>query len=145
LNKEAKIGEVVAGINDDILIASGIGSCVVVTLYDVQRKVGTLAHTMLPGTSTDNDAKYVGTAIDIMLEQMQGYGVKKETIAAKLVGGANMFAAFKSDVGQDNINSAKERLKKEGIHVVGEATGGTQGRSVEFVVASGVVTVKVKF
>jgi len=56
-----------------------------------------------------------------------------------------MFSAFESDIGKDNVSSAKEKLKKEGIKIVGEVVGGSQGRSVEFSVASGIVTVKVKF
>jgi len=36
-------------------------------------------------------------------------------------------------------------MVKEGIALVGECVGGSQGRSVEFSVASGVVTVRTGF
>ncbi|MFB0524815.1 MAG: chemotaxis protein CheD, partial [Phycisphaerae bacterium] len=64
---------------------------------------------------------------------------------AKLIGGANMFPSFNSDIGKDNVSSAKEKLKKERIKIVGECVGGSQGRSVEFSPTTGVVTVKIKF
>ena len=35
--------------------------------------------------------------------------------------------------------------KEEGIKVIGESVGGSIGRSVEFSVSSGIVTVKTKF
>ena len=157
--------------SEDDLVTSGIGSCLVIMLYDPKFKIGALAHTMLSdrrvshlkrdafdATSSSariweggerrhemRNVKYVHTAIDEMIKKMITQGANKENIEAKLVGGANMFSAFESDIGKDNVSSAKEILKKEGIKIVGEVVGGSQGRSVEFSVASGIVTVKVKF
>jgi chemotaxis protein CheD len=160
------------------LITSGVGSCLVVTLYDPKRQVGALAHTMLPLSPTQNaehktplssslssetspgrqtclvaeqvsakvkDTKYIDVAIDEMLQRMQTRGAEREDLEAKLIGGANMFPSFDSDIGKDNVSSAKEKLKKERIKIVGECVGGSQGRSVEFSPTTGVVTVKVKF
>jgi len=56
-----------------------------------------------------------------------------------------MFSAFESDFGKENVSRAKEKLKKAGIAIVGECVGGSQGRSVEFSVTTGIVTVKTKF
>ena len=52
---------------------------------------------------------------------------------------------YESKIGEDNISYAREKLKKLGILVVGECVGGSQGRSVEFSLSSGIVTVKTKF
>ena len=49
------------------------------------------------------------------------------------------------DIGKDNVLSAREKLQAEGIKIVGECVGGSQGRSVEFSPTTGVVTVKIKF
>ena len=160
------------------LITSGVGSCLVVTLYDPKLQIGALAHTMLPLSPTQNaehetplsrnsssesltnqqvclvaeqvsakvkDTKYIDVAIDEMLEKMESQGAKREDLEAKLIGGANMFHSFDSDIGKDNVSSAKDRLKKEGVKIVGECVGGSQGRSVEFSPTTGVVTVKIKF
>jgi len=57
-----------------------------------------------------------------------------------------MFSSLLSDdIGRDNVLSAKDKLKKERIRIVGECVGGSQGRSVEFSPATGVVAVKTKF
>jgi len=160
------------------LITSGVGSCLVVTLYDPKCKIGALAHTMFPLPSTKNaehearslgskssetpsgqqpfviseqvttmtkETKYVDVAIDEMLKKMESQGARREYLEAKLIGGANMFPSINSDIGKDNVSNAKRKLKAEGIKIVGECVGGSQGRSVEFSPATGVVTVKIKF
>lgn len=169
---EVKIGEVAITTDRDHLIASGVGSCVAVTLYDPSIKIGAMAHAMLPGSrkscsernssnvspkakysqrspatplSKAGDTKYVDIAIEEMLRMMVAKGAKRKDLEAKIVGGANMFSAFESDIGRDNVLKAKEKLKREGIRIVGECVGGSQGRSVEFSPPSGIVTVKTKF
>ncbi|MBU2436488.1 MAG: chemotaxis protein CheD [Candidatus Omnitrophica bacterium] len=96
-------------------------------------------------SAKEPDTRYADIAIDEMLNKIAAQGAKKEFITAKLIGGANMFSAITSKIGEDNISYTRERLKKQGIPIVGECVGGSQGRSVEFSVASGIVTVKTKF
>ena len=164
------MGQIQVGKDEDELTASGIGSCLVITFYDPKQKIGALAHTMLPARRMhalseaegsfelrnpkeerrhtnpgSSDTRYADTAIDEMLKRVETEGAKREFIEAKIIGGANMFSAFKSDIAEDNISYARGKLKKLGIAIVGECIGGSQGRSVEFSVASGVVTVKTKF
>ena len=155
LGREVKMCETAIAKDSEILTASGIGSCVVITMYHPRRKIGAMAHAMLPnpglltiGRESSNKSrgtKYVDEAIDEMLRNMESKGAKAGDLEAKIAGGANMFPACGSDIGRDNVLSAKEKLKKEGIKVVGESVGGSIGRSVEFSVASGIVTVKIKF
>lgn len=156
------MGEIKVAKTGDNLIALGIGSCLVITFYDSKHRIGALAHTMLPARRmpfeahdpkderrdtlyASRDTRYADIAIDEMLKKIVAQGAKKEFIVAKFIGGANMFAAFTSKIGQDNISCAREKLKDVGVPIVGECTGGSQGRSVEFSVASGIVTVKTKF
>lgn len=147
---EVRMGDVAVAGNPTTLRALGVGSCVVITLYDPQLRIGALAHAMLPSDARrkghrTRDLRYVDMAIDEMLARMATLGSKREDIEAKLVGGADMFPDFSSDVSKSNVLSAKEQLKKVGIKVVGEAVGGSVGRSVEFSPVSGIVTVKVRF
>lgn len=146
---EVGMGDIAVAKGNDYLVAIGIGSCLVLTLYDHKQRIGALAHTMLPSRASsrieNRDTKYIDVAIDEMLKRMEARGSKREDLEAKLIGGANMFSAFKSGIGEENIFSAKENLKKAGIPIVGECVGGSQGRSVEFSVGSGIVTVKTKF
>lgn len=166
---EVKMGDIAVAENADNLTASGIGSCVAITLYAPKLKIGALAHAMLPASRSScgvrdasntihntqceirdtryetRDTRYVDTAIDEMLKRMLTWGAKNQDLEAKIIGGANMFSILDSDVGKQNVLSAKEKLKKEGIKIVGECTGGSIGRSVEFCVTPGIVTVKTKF
>ncbi len=175
---EVHMGDIAVIEGPHSLITSGVGSCLVVTLYDPKLQIGALAHTMLPLSLTQNteyetrvsrslsseappgrqtclvaeqvsakveDTKYIDVAIDQMLKRMGSKGAKREDLEAKLIGGANMFPSFDSDIGKDNVLIAKEKLKAEGIRIVGECVGGSQGRSVEFSPTTGVVTVKTKF
>ena len=162
MDREVKMGEIAVTKSADNLVASGVGSCIVITLYDPKLKIGALAHAMLfdrrssfvtrePNNERrirndeSRDTRFVDVAIDKMVARMEDDGVKRRDLEAKLIGGANMFSAFESNIGKDNVTMAKEKLKKEGIRIVGESVGGSQGRSVEFFVATGIVTVKIKF
>jgi len=153
LNIEVHMGDIALAKERDNLTASGIGSCVVVILHDPKLKIGALAHAMLPRSASSPGATgrsargtmYVDSAIDEMLKRIEAQGSKRMDLEGKIIGGANMFSSFKSDISRENVLSAEEKLKKEGIKVVGECVGGSQGRSVEFSVASGIVTVKTKF
>ena len=148
-NIEVEMGDIAVTKGEDNLIASGIGSCLVITLYDPKQKIGALAHTMLysqrrKANPESPDTKYADIAIDEMLKRVQALGAKRENIEAKLIGGANMFSAFESDIGKESVSGSKNKLKKEGIAIVGECVGGSQGRSVELSIATGIVTVKTK-
>lgn len=156
---EIGIGEIAVAKDTENLTASGVGSCLVITFYESRLKIGAMAHAMLPSPVIrgnpsvvskkaqyqQQDAKYIDIAIDQMLNKLEAGGAKRGNLEAKIVGGANMFSAFKSDISKQNVLTAKEKLKEEGIRIVGECVGGSQGRSVEFSVASGIVTVKTKF
>jgi len=147
---EVRMGDVAVAANPTTLRALGVGSCVVIALYDPQLRIGALAHAMLPPDSRrtgqgTRDLRYVDMAIDEMLARMATLRSKREDIEAKLVGGADMFPDFSSDISRLNVLRAQEKLKNEGIKVVGEAVGGSVGRSVEFSPVSGIVTVKVRF
>ena len=162
MTTEVRMGEITVTRDADNLIASGIGSCLAITFYDPKQKIGALAHTVLPARRLSfaardpkyerrvtnpgsPDTRFADTAIDEMLKKVEALGAKRENLEAKIIGGANMFPAFASDIAGDNISCAKEKLKKVGIKLIGECVGGSQGRSVEFSVASGIVTVKTKF
>jgi chemotaxis protein CheD len=146
---EVTLGKVVVSKNGDCLTTAGVGSCLVVTLYDPESRIGAMGHAMLPSVpshSAGRSTKYVDLAIDAMITRMEALGASTGNLEAKLVGGANMFPHDKEqDIGTANIAKAREKLKERNIRLVGESVGGSVGRSVEFSVASGGVTVKIKF
>ncbi len=132
------------------IITNALGSCVAIILYDSVHKVGGLAHIMLPSTAfskiRSNPAKFADTAVPEMLGMMKQLGALKTTTWAKIVGGAQMFANVLAEplgnIGQRNVQATKDILSKENIRIVAEDTGGDCGKSVEFNLDNGEVTVK---
>jgi len=150
MNIEVKMGDIAVAQPPSNLAASAVGSCLIIIFYDPGPLIGAMAHAMLSTHSLAakhqlKDTKYIDPAVDEMIERMLASGAKKGNLEARLVGGANMFPALKSDIGKNNVLSAKKKLEEEGIRLIGECVGGSIGRSVEFSTTTGVVTVKTKF
>lgn len=131
------------------LTSTGIGSCLVITLYDPELKLGAISHPMLyrdpQSAGAGPDAVYLDTAIEQMLEKLLARGAVRARLEAKLVGAANMFSAFKPDIPSRNVSGARAKLRREGIRLVGECVGGSIGRSAALALDTGIVTVKTKF
>lgn len=120
------------------LTTLGLGSCVGITLYDKQNKVGGLVHIMLPSSleirKNQNKAKFADTGIDNLVEVMVKNGAKKSNLIAKIAGGSQMFS-FNSDnnilkIGERNVIATKKKLKEINIRVISEDTGGNFGRTI---------------
>ena len=132
------------------LISCGLGSCVGISLYDTQAKVGGLLHIMLPDSTqarpTDNPAKFADTGLPLMLKDVLELGASRTRLVAKIAGGAQMFAfANATDimrVGARNAEAAKKILKEMNIRLLAEDTGGNYGRTVQVNLNDGVYKVK---
>lgn len=128
---------------------AGLGSCVGVALYDRRRKIGGLAHVMLPDSKQARGsvklAKYADTAIPELVRQMEALGAMRWDIVAKLAGGAQMFEHVSSDalkIGERNVEAVRIVLKRLGIPIIGEAVGGRVGRTVELDLEDGTYYVR---
>lgn len=132
------------------IISYGLGSCIGISLYDPQTKVGGLLHIMLPDSTqarpSDNPAKFADTGLPLMLKDVLALGASKTRLVAKMAGGAQMFAfANATDimrVGARNAEAAKKMLQKLGIRILAEDTGGTYGRTVSINLENGMYRVK---
>ncbi len=128
----------------------GLGSCVGVALYDSVTKIVGLAHVMLPSSeqakNNSNKAKFADTAIVQLVEDMIRLGAKRNSITAKLAGGAQMFAFSQGSdlmrIGYRNVVASKEKLKELNIPVISEDTGGNYGRTIEIYSQDGKLMVK---
>lgn len=147
---DVDMGDIKAAPNNHILRSSGIGSCIVITLYDPLKRVGAMAHPMIAeniGKSADNPLRFVDNAIDAMISALEKLGARKSRLEAKIVGGANMFKVFDKNpesIGIQNAEAAKKKLEKEGVKIIANDTGGNVGRSVAFDLETGLVEVKTK-
>ena len=132
------------------LITRGLGSCLGITLYDYAKKVGAMAHPMLPDIDKSkiksNPARFVNSAIKKMVEELEKRGCAKNQLVAKLFGGAHMFGFITSEsilnVGQKNIEMALAVLKELGIKIEAKEIGGNFGRTVELNLEDGKVMVR---
>lgn len=135
---------------EGLLATLGLGSCVAIMLYDRDRRVGGLAHILLPsrslGRGSENPGRFPQTAIPAMVEAMVALGADRRRLTARLVGGAAMFSALAPSgsiqMGDRNVIATREVLSDLAIPITGELVGGAAGRSVWFDVASGEVTVR---
>lgn len=128
-----------------------LGSCIAICIYDPTKKVGSLAHALLPTQtysstlSRQNPKKYVDQLIPLQLAELQKMGVNKKNLVAKIVGGANMFAPLIPDtenhVGKKNARKAIQILDHLHIPIKAKDTGNFFGRKIYFDLDTGKISV----
>lgn len=122
-----------------------LGSCISVTLWHPVRHVGGMCHFMLPGRSRRPDeelsGKYADEAFLLFDTQILLANTRPEEYQAKIFGGGNMFPGSvvrpESDVGQRNLETARQLLAERGMLITGEHVGGAGHRRLLFDVWSG--------
>jgi chemotaxis protein CheD len=134
-----------------VLVAYGVGSCVVVCMYDPVARVGGMLHALLPAAANGNEgtgslARFVDRGTPLLIETLLDRGAAHGRLFAYLCGGARMFADPGLDdlasIGARNVQAAEDALHRAGIGVVAQATGGHVGRTVKLCVASGQVSIR---
>jgi chemotaxis protein CheD len=139
-----KMAEFKVAHNPTILCTIGVGSCVAIAIYDPVEKIGGLAHAMLPDSDSAqarvNPLRFVDKVVEAVVSAMVSLGCRKERMVAKLFGGASMFRNL-VNIGGQNVDAAREKLKKEHISIAAEDTGGCHGRSLWFDTHDGTVVV----
>jgi chemotaxis protein CheD len=123
------------------MMTIGLGSCIGLTMYDPNLKLGAMVHIMLPESAgrMDRPGKYVDTAVPLLVNELVALGCKNRSIVAKIAGGACMFEYFGTNlnIGERNAGKVRILLKEHHIQLVAEDVGGKVGRSVTFLPANG--------
>ncbi len=137
-------GNIVIDYSPKVLQIIGLGSCVAVAFYSSEKKLGAMAHIVLPSSykakTPELKGKYADTAINRLLDLFKEKKVKTRDITVKITGGANMFAGLRTkvfDIGNKNIQAVKEELQKHNLRIKGENLRGNRGRSVFFHLTDG--------
>lgn len=127
-----------------VLKTSGLGSCVSIVLYDPLRKIGGMSHFMLPETPPGKEnatpERYCDEGIPLFYQDMLNKGASKQHIRAALFGGAEMFPFMRSPllkIGTRNVEMSIGLLTNLGVPVLFQETGGSKGRTIEFHVETG--------
>jgi chemotaxis protein CheD len=140
---------------ETVFVSLSLGSCVGVALYDREKKMGAMAHVMLPKIwKTDmvnenyNIYKFADAVIPKMIDELLKKDCSLQKITAKIAGGAHMFPGISEaeimDIGKQNSAAVKQELDKYGIKITGSEIGGHIGRTVKFNTSTGEVIVKTK-
>lgn len=130
--------------NENLVIMTVLGSCISACLWDSRMRVGGMNHFMLPdGDSLDVSGRYGSYAMELLINQMFKLGARRETMQAKIFGGAQVMHNFTTmNVGERNTNFVVNYLRAERIPVISEDVLDIYPRKVCYFPATGKAMVK---
>jgi chemotaxis protein CheD len=151
--------EIVVGVGDCRVASSptttlatyALGSCIAITAWDRQLRVGGLLHVMNPDSAIQatgsgqgrNPFMYVDTGLPELLRQLQARGAVRSRLRCSMAGGASMMADSASlRIGKRNQLAIMKAAWQLGIVMENEDLGGTMSRSVRLDLANGRVDVR---
>lgn len=143
-------GEIYFG-DADTRIRTVLGSCVAVTLWHPQRRIGGMCHYMLPSRRRRADAalngKYADEALQLLEDELARVDTLPTAYEAKLFGGGNMFSPAagrrpEMDVAARNVNAGRQLLERRGFRLCAEDLGGPGHRQIIFDIGNGAVWVR---
>jgi chemotaxis protein CheD len=133
-----------------------LGSCISITMWHPQRRIGGMCHYMLPSRGITEekplDGRYADEALQLFMREIRALGTWPDEYQVKLFGGGNMFrnvalntaAAHKMlrdsdcrDVSCRNRKIAYQLIQHYGFSLTAEHLGGSGHRQVMFEIASG--------
>jgi chemotaxis protein CheD len=130
--------------SDDLVIMTVLGSCIAACLWDGRARIGGMNHFMLPdGDATDGSGRYGSYAMELLINEMIKLGAHRQTMQAKVFGGAQVMAGFTSmNIGERNTSFVMEYLATERIPVVSQDVLDIHPRKVCFFPVTGKALVK---
>lgn len=148
--KKIGIAEMCVTTYPDKIATIGLGSCIGVVLYDKYTKIGGMLHIMLPDSSkinnNSNKLKFADTGIDEFVSLIVSKGANKNSLVAKIAGGATLFKMSKDNtldsVGARNTLAVRKQLKLHNIPIIAEDVGEDYGRTIEVDLADGQLMVR---
>ncbi|MBW1956664.1 MAG: chemotaxis protein CheD [Deltaproteobacteria bacterium] len=143
-------GDLLVAEGHKILYTGGVGSCVVVCLWDMKRLIGGMAHIPHPTSSLVDDpeipahpASSPDRALPLLFRLMEKRGARRETTSARLAGAGNMFGmpddCFIGNIGRSILDKARNIIYGLDLIINGESVGGGYGRSIRFDIGTGEV------
>lgn len=124
-------------VDDTRPIATLLGSCVAVCLFDPVLRLGGMNHFMLPVRTRSTDSEFDSLlcgdyAMEVLVNAMLTRGVRKERLVAKAFGGGNVVSLLRKSIGEGNIGFARTWLDREGIALRASDFGGAWARKIVF-------------
>jgi chemotaxis protein CheD len=136
----------------DEAITTVLGSCISACIRDPGLQIGGMNHFMLPEDTTQGksawlDAKaglatrYGSFAMESLINGLLKQGARRERLEVKLFGGGHVLRAA-IEVGDRNIEFARQWLRTEGFTIAAEDVGSDVPRRIIYFPATGKVQVK---
>ncbi len=128
-----------------------LGSCIAITLWHPQRKLGGMCHFVLPARPqpTNNaspDGRYADEAIELFKRSALAHGTQLKDYQAKIFGGGDMSQLRGGNgddtVGERNAEAAFNLLMQEGVLIMVADVGETGARRVVYDISNGDVWVR---
>ena len=129
--------------NEDLVIMTVLGSCIAACIWDGKARAGGMNHFMLPDGDGDGFGRYGSYAMELLINEMLKMGARRETMQAKVFGGAQVLAGFSTmNVGERNTKFVLDYLQTERIPVVSQDVLDIHPRKVCFFPVTGKALVK---
>jgi chemotaxis protein CheD len=146
-NVSVRMGELVLAKDPDQELACLVGSCIAVCMYDPSKKIGAIAHVVLPAPPRPDPAppgKYGTTAVPELIAQMRDAGCRTSDIKVVVCGGATIFQALGEahNIGKRNIESVRSGLIDAKLAIAAEDVGGQESRTITLNLREGVARIR---
>jgi len=130
--------------DENLVIMTVLGSCIAACLWDSRSRIGGMNHFMLPdGDSSDVSGRYGSYAMELLINEMLKLGARRESMQAKIFGGAQVMHNFTTmNVGERNTSFVLNYLQTERIPIVSEDVLDIYPRKVVFFPVTGKAMVK---
>ena len=145
------VGDMKIAQYDDIIVTHALGSCLGLTVYDPDSRIGGLLHAMLPlckinpEKAASNPFMFVESGVTYLLNELYQLGVQKKKLIIKAAGcGSPIGKNEMFQIGERNFTILKKILWKNNILLAANDVGGTQSRTVYFDLSNGEVTISSK-
>lgn len=125
-----------------------LGSCVAITMWHPQRRLGGMCHYMLPSRQQLGqhglDGKYADEAVLLLLREAARHHTCPQDYQIKLFGGGSMFPGYsqQTNIAYSNVKAARMLLARYQLHSSAEDVGRNGHRNVIFDISSGHVWVR---
>lgn len=124
-----------------------LGPCVAVCLFDRARGMGGMNHFLLAvgGGSGRERSRYGDTSCEDLVQCFFASGSRPLDLEARIIGGANVGRVFVPEgesLGERNAEMARSVMRRHGIPVGFEDTGGSNARRLRYRTGVGILEVK---
>ncbi len=135
--------------SEEDIITYSLGSCIGMTVYDPEVRVGGMIHYMLPLSKISQEkakvkpGMFADTGIPILLRKVLVAGAAKDRLIVKVAGGSQLMDQNKTfNIGERNYLVLRKLLWKNRILIKNEDVGGSESRTMRLEMETGRVTIK---